>query len=80
MSTNKKEMREEYDFSDGVRGKHFPKMREGHQTIVQRADGEQEIRYSRPIILEPDIQEYFPNSEAVNTALRGLIELQAEKK
>lgn len=80
MTNNEDEMRKEYDFSGGVRGKHFKRMKEGHQTIVHKVDGDKTVRYSRPIILEPDIQEYFPNSEAVNNALRGLIDLTLDRK
>lgn len=72
-------MREEYDFSKGIRGKHFKQMREGHQTIIHESSGEKIVRETRPIILAPDVQKYFPNSEAVNKALRGLIELVPEK-
>ncbi len=74
-------MREEYDFRNkkGVRGKHYKKMQEGHQTIIHKSDGTKVIRMTRPIILEPDVQEYFSDSEAVNKALRGLIELVPEK-
>ncbi len=79
MSNNKDEMREEYDFSNGVRGKHFKKMQEGHQTIIHKSDGSKVVRTTRPIILEPDLQEYFPDSESVNKALRGLIELVPEE-
>ena len=66
-------MHKKYDFSNGVRGKHFKKMQEGHQTIIHKSDGEKVVRVTRPIILEPDIQEHFPDSEAVNKALRRLI-------
>jgi hypothetical protein len=33
-----------------------------------------------PIILDPEVKKYFPNSKAVNKALRGLIELVLEKQ
>ena len=32
------------------------------------------------IDLDPDVRRYFPDSEAVNRALRGLIELIPEKQ
>lgn len=32
------------------------------------------------VILEPDVYEYFPNSQAVNQALRTLISLVPEKR
>jgi len=51
------EMRSEYDFSQGVRGKHF----------------QQYMQSSNVVILEPDVATTFPNAEAVNDALRGLM-------
>jgi hypothetical protein len=50
-------MRPEYDFSGGVRGKYAKRYAEG----------------SNVVILEPDVAEKFPTSEAVNRALRKLI-------
>lgn len=67
-------MREEYDFSKGVRGKHAASLQNGHTTIIHKSDGSSVIREARPIILDPDLQARFPNSEAVNKALRSLIE------
>lgn len=51
------DMRAEYDFSGGVRGKYAKRYAEG----------------SNVVILEPDVAEKFPNSDAVNRALRKLI-------
>ena len=51
------EMRPEYDFSNGVRGKYFHRF----------------MHSSNVVVLEPDIAAAFPNAEAVNDALRGLI-------
>lgn len=51
------EMRSEYDFSDGVRGKYFHRF----------------IQSSNVVVLEPDVATAFPNAEAVNDALRGLM-------
>ena len=48
------EMREEYDFSSGVRGKYADDFREGSNVIV----------------LEPDLASEFPTAKAVNQALR----------
>jgi hypothetical protein len=53
------EMRPEYDFSAGVRGKHYRAYREGTNVVF----------------LEPDIAAVFKDSEAVNHALRMLMEL-----
>ena len=73
------DMQSEYDFSGGVRGKHARAYRQGVTVTVQMADGTSEERlYELPegaIVLDPDIRPYFPNANAVNRALRGLIEL-----
>jgi hypothetical protein len=53
------DMRPEYDFSKGVRGKHYRAYQEG----------------SNVVFLEPDIAKVFKDSESVNHALRMLIEL-----
>ena len=53
------EMLEEYDFSKGVRGKYAKRYAEGTNVVV----------------LSPDVAKVFPNSDAVNEALRGLVEI-----
>ena len=77
-------MRPEYDFTGGVRGKHAAAMRQGYTRIVHRTDGTREITEVRPlegsIVLDPDVQAYFPDAEAVNTALRGLIALRPRRR
>jgi len=50
------EMREEYDFSGGVRGKYSSRFAQGSNVIV----------------LDPDVAEVFGDAEAVNEALRLL--------
>lgn len=80
MSKKTEEIRSEYDFSKGIRGKHAKNLQEGHTTIVHKSDGSAVVRHSRPIILEPDLQALFPTSEAVNKALRGLIEQESFSK
>ncbi len=62
--TTNDSMRDEYDFSGGVRGKYARRFHEK----------------SNVIMLEPDVAEEFSNSEAVNQALRGLIALRDRKK
>jgi hypothetical protein len=49
----------EYDFSQGVRGKHAKSYAEGTNIVV----------------LAPDVAKYFPDSESVNAALRCLVEI-----
>ena len=79
-------MRPEYDCTGvpGVRGKHAAAMRQGYTCTVHHADGTREITHVRPlegsIILDPDVQAYFPDAEAVNTARRGLIALRPRRR
>jgi hypothetical protein len=54
------EMRTEYDFRGGVRGKYAKRYHQGSNIVV----------------LEPDVAERFPNSEAVNQALRTLVSIR----
>jgi hypothetical protein len=74
---NENNMRDEYDFSKGVRGKHYKAYRNGHTVIVNKDDGTQSIQYFKEedgaVILDPDLRIHFPNSESVNKALRSLI-------
>ena len=55
------EMRAEYDFSGGVRGKYAKRYAEGSNVVV----------------LDPDVAEHFKMSEDVNRALRELAEKEA---
>ena len=80
MSKKDKEMRDEYDFSNGIRGKHIRALKNGHQTTVTKADGSIENSTTRPIILDRDLQAIFRDSKAVNKALRGLIDLVPEHR
>jgi hypothetical protein len=77
----------EYDFSKmkgGVRGKYSKAYREGHTVSVCKEDGTVEVKYFQledgAVLLEPDIRQYFPDSEAVNRALRALIAIAPKKK
>jgi hypothetical protein len=80
MSKKNKEMRTEYDFSGGVRGKHAARLKNGHKTVVTKVDGSTETYVTRPVILDRDLQSIFKNSKAVNKALRGLVELVPERR
>lgn len=57
------EMREEYDFSGGVRGKYVDRFSEG----------------SKLVVLDPDVAEVFSDATSVNEALRGLIQQGAKE-
>ena len=57
------DLRPEYDFSAGVRGKHFEAYRKGTNVVF----------------LDPDVAAVFKDSAAVNTALRLLLSLAREQ-
>jgi hypothetical protein len=61
ISTKRRDapMRAEYDFSKGVRGKYAQGIREGTNIVV----------------LAPEVAEMFPDSAAVNDALKALVEI-----
>jgi hypothetical protein len=73
------EMLPEYDFRGGIRGKHARALEQGYTVKVHRLDGSTTVQQLNlpegAVMLEPDVQEYFPDSESVNHALRALIEL-----
>ena len=77
------DMRAQYDFTGGVRGKHYRAMQAGYTITVHKADGTTVAKDVMPkegaVILEPDIRTYFPDSESVNRALRCLIPLLPKK-
>lgn len=73
------EMRDHYDFSGGVRGKHYRALQAGYTITIHHVDGTTEIKDVNPLAglikLEPDVMAYFPNSESVNETLRSIIHL-----
>lgn len=73
----------EYDFSSGERGKHYQAYRAGHTVTVHQADGTTTVAHFKleegAVMLDPEVKEYFPDSEAVNNALRTLIALLPKK-
>ena len=77
----------EYDFRNmpgGVRGKYYKAYREGHTVKIHQKDGSSVVKHftleDGAVMIEPDVREYFPDSEAVNRALRCLIPLLAKKE
>ena len=56
-------MRAEYDFRSGVRGKYAKRYAEGTNIVL----------------LEPDVAEAFPDSRAVNAALRKLMRAETTR-
>jgi hypothetical protein len=77
-------MRAEYDFTGGARGKHYRAMQGGYVITIHKADGTIRVKEVKPakgaVILEPDVQEYFPDSASVNETLRSLIRLIPKRK
>lgn len=71
----------EYDFSSkkGTRGKYYQAYKQGHTVRVIQEDGSVVMQYftleEGAVLLAPDVQRYFPDSDSVNHALRGLIQL-----
>jgi hypothetical protein len=57
------DMRPEYDFSQGVKGKYSKKFEEGTNIIL----------------LDPDVASLFPDSKTVNDALRVLAKVAQQK-
>ena len=57
------DMRDEYDFSQGVRGKYAHRFTEGCKAVV----------------LEPDVAEAFPDAASVNEALRKVLQPRPAK-
>ena len=72
------EMREEFDFSGGVRGKHYQTYRQGHTVRIRKDDGTTPVQYftqeDGAVMLDPDVKIHFPDAESVNKALRSLID------
>lgn len=58
------EMRSEYDFSKGVRGKYADRI----------------ARTATVVVLEPDVAEVFDTSQSVNSALRALAAIPRPRK
>lgn len=75
------EMLPEYDFTGkkGIRGKYYQAYQKGHTVRVIQDDGSVITQYftveDGAVLLAPDVRIYFPDSESVNQALRGLIQL-----
>lgn len=84
VQTKDNDMRAEYDFNGGVRGKHYGAMQAGYTVTIHNADGTTVVKDVIPkkgaVVLEPDIRAYFPDSESVNRALRCLIPLLPKKQ
>ncbi len=75
------DMRAEYDFTGATRGRHYRPLDDGYTVSITKSDGTTVVEHytlaEGTVLLQPDVREYFPDSESVNTALRSLIELMA---
>ncbi|MGH2360214.1 MAG: hypothetical protein ACRDGM_06695 [bacterium] len=60
---SRQEMRSEYDFSGGVRGKYAQRYAAGSNVVV----------------LDPDVAKLFPTARSVNAALRALAEIASRR-
>ena len=66
-SSNKRrteDMRAEYDFTGGVRGKYVNRYRAGTNVVL----------------LDPELVDAFPDSKSVNDALRALVAIASRKR
>ena len=63
-TTTVREMRPEYDFSKGVRGKYAAQFAEGTNLVL----------------LAPDVAAEFPTASAVNKALREVIKARSKRR
>jgi len=63
-ATRTGELRAEYDFSKGVRGKYAERFAQGTNLVL----------------LEPDVAEKFPNAAAVNKALREFLKSKSSRR
>jgi len=81
-SSENDELRSEYDFRSAVRGKHYKPLHEGYTVHIHQADGTTLVQNFKleegTVMLDPDVREVFPDSAAVNNALRSLIALMNE--
>jgi hypothetical protein len=77
-------MRDEYNFAGGIRGKLYRAMQAGYTITIHQPDGTTVVKEVKPqegtIVLAPDVREYFPDSESVNTVLRSIIKLIPGKR
>ena len=79
MRKENNEMLAGYDFSGkkGMRGKYAKAYKKGHSVRIY--DGEKLVSDEYFAAIDSDIREYFPDSKAINSALRKLISMVPEK-
>ncbi len=74
----------EYDFSNGIRGKHYKEFACGYTVTVYSPNkstcDKQIVKKSNFIQIDEDIQDYFKNPKEVNNALRTYIHTKYKTK
>lgn len=73
----------EYDFTGmkPIRGKYYRNMQKGYIVRVHNEDGTVTVHHYGPTVtIDTDVAAFFPDSESVNNALRGLIALIPAKQ
>ena len=63
LNSDEDTMRDEYDFSGGIRGKYVDRLKEG----------------SNVVLISPDLAEKFPSEASVNEALRELLRIREQQ-
>ena len=67
------------DFSQGVRGKHSARLRQGYTVEITNDDGSVQVQRFVPdadaVVIDKDVRKYFPDAASINKALRALIEI-----
>jgi len=76
------DMLPEYDLRGAVRGKAYLPLHKGYSVTIHKEDGSTVVEHYKlidgAIMLQPDVRAYFPDSDAVNKALRSLINLMSQ--
>ncbi|WP_201788428.1 hypothetical protein, partial [Trichormus sp. NMC-1] len=80
------DLKEEYDLSqlkNPIQGKYYQQYQEGYSVTIHNEDGTTTVKnfpsQNDIIVLDPDVKQYFPDSESVNSTLRSLIKLIPQK-
>ncbi|MGI8906619.1 MAG: hypothetical protein ACR2IE_09030 [Candidatus Sumerlaeaceae bacterium] len=68
------EMRAEYQFGHGVRGRFYQQYRKAGEAVQTQQQPTNASR-KKTVVLSSDVAEVFPDSVSVNKALRSLIEV-----
>ena len=73
----KDDMLEEYDFSKGIRGKHFEELQNGYTVTVFSPNKDtyekKVVEKNNYIKIDKDVSKIFQTAEDVNNALRAVI-------